>query len=244
MEVPKTIGDFELIPQEDTLDVVNLLVNAETVDAISDIAKEKYEEFFDSLMLSTGSIINYQLLGATEITPNREKKESFEHVHASFHITAKVKVDEETRKKMWQEREDVFLLSQKHDQLSKKALAYFIIGMRLNKWSNESFLNFYKSIELISSRFIHNFNMNLKGIIPDLSDIEINRLRTPKRLFKHTCSELGVNYFDERIDKIVDIRNSEDVAHARSATPFKEEYVQPCKELAKKLVIAYLRSHE
>ena len=152
-------------------------------------------------------------------------------------------MDDETREKMGQEREDIFSLSQNLDQLSKKALAYFIIGMRLNKWPVESFLNFFKSIELISSRFTSNFDKNLKEKIPDLTDREIRSLRTRKRLIKQACLEVGLNDVDKTIDEFVQVRNSQDVAHPTKDTPFKDEYVQPCKDLARELIIAYLRTH-
>lgn len=243
LEENKIIGDFELIPHEDTVNLVYLKVNAENIGEVSKIAKVKYEDFFDSLMLSTGNAIDYEILGADEITPDREKKESFERVSARLFVTGKVIVDDETREKMWQEREDIFSLSQNLDQLSKKALAYFIIGMRLKKWPVESFLNFFKSIELISNTFTSNFNKNLKEKIPDLTDREIRILGTRRRLIKQACLGVGLNDVEKTIDEIVKVRNSQDVAHPRADTPFKDEYVQPCKDLARDLFIAYLRTH-
>jgi hypothetical protein len=125
-----------------------------------------------------------------------------------------------------------------------KAINYFLRGCDLElNWRSESFLNFFKVIELVSNGFREGFVQTLivqlnSSLLGNLTEKEIQQLLTPKRLIQYTCSKIGLS--DEcNISEVVDLRN-EFSAHAR----MKEIIVTPetfnhCKSLARRTIIKY-----
>ena len=125
-----------------------------------------------------------------------------------------------------------------------RALSYFERGCYLETiWRSESFLNFFKGIELISKDFEKLFdtevNNQLKNtLLRELTKEDLKAMRTLKRVIQFTCEQLGIT--DCNVSEIVNLR-SEFSAHARlkEVTVTKEKFSN-CKKLAEKLIISYL----
>ena len=126
-----------------------------------------------------------------------------------------------------------------------KIISYYLRGCNLEEyWLSESFLNFFKVIELISSDFVKSFNgeiiSQLKNtLLSDLTAQEINGLLNEKRLIDFMHKKLGITEkFD--IKKIVRLRH-EFSAHARieETTITKEEF-NICKCLAGQAIMKYV----
>lgn len=126
-----------------------------------------------------------------------------------------------------------------------RAINYFLRGCYLEtQWREESFLNFYKVIELISHGFREKFGQTvanqLKGtLFRDLIKEEMQELLTPKRLIQFACEQLGIIDACD-ISRIVTLR-SQFSAHARleEAIVSSEEF-NNCKILAGKTIMKYI----
>jgi hypothetical protein len=124
-----------------------------------------------------------------------------------------------------------------------KAINYFLRGCYLeHRWRSESFLNFFKIIELISHDFGEDFSKEMKKqltntMLMDLTDEEISDLQTQKRLVKFVCDKLGIKEFD--VPKIVKLRH-EFSAHASVQEPeVSNEDFAECKGLSIRTLVEY-----
>jgi hypothetical protein len=137
------------------------------------------------------------------------------------------------------------LPSQKHStKRVDKAINYFLRGCYLEtQWRSESFLNFYKAIELISHHFKGDFSQTLINqlrdtLLKDSTEKEIQELLTPKRLIQFACGQLGIGDVCG-VSKIVTLRNQFG-AHARleEVTVSPEDF-NNCKILASRTILKY-----
>ena len=124
-----------------------------------------------------------------------------------------------------------------------KGINYYLRGCYLeSKWRSESFLNFFKIIELVSHDFKEDFSKELKNqltntMLNDLAEEEIGELETQKRLVKFMCDRLGIKEFD--IPKIVKLRH-EFSAHASvQETEILDEDFSNCKRLSIRTLVEY-----
>lgn len=131
-------------------------------------------------------------------------------------------------------------------KITDKAINYFLRGCFLEtKWLSESFLNFYKVIELISNEFRKTFDAEINNQLKDtlltsITEKEIKQLRTPTRLIQFTCEQLGINP-SCNISHILDIRNGFS-AHARlKEVEVSDSDKNDCKILAAKSIIFYTK---
>jgi len=135
---------------------------------------------------------------------------------------------------------------EKSTKVITKAINYFLRGCRLETtWRSESFLNFYKVIELIAQHFQGSFNQALKNqlkstVLEDLTRDEGKQLQTPKRLIQFMCLRLGITTSSNDISQIIDLRPKFS-AHAtlQEVTISLEEF-NNCKVLAAKVIINYI----
>ena len=222
------IDDFELKSVENeekgTKFIASLPIQAKDLDSATMLAKEKFEKLFNALTLSTGGGYDYELTKGTEITP-RDQIEKGHHIgFISTALPFSKILDLKKTEQVSHQTKEILRLLQKTDTFSKKAMDYFIIGTNLSRWPNEAFLNFFKVIELISDKFFSEFKRG-----------------TRKEKILNACSILGMEGVNEKVMKIVDIRNSFDVAHPTLNISFKKDYVEPCRGLAREIIIRYLR---
>jgi hypothetical protein len=126
-----------------------------------------------------------------------------------------------------------------------RALSYFERGCYLEKakWRSESFLNFFKAIELLSHDFGKLFDKEVSSqlkntLLRELTKEDLKAIRTLKRVIQFTCEQLGIS--DCNVSEIVNLR-SEFSAHARlKEVNVTQKEFNNCKELAGKLIISYV----
>jgi hypothetical protein len=126
-----------------------------------------------------------------------------------------------------------------------QVINYYVRGCRLEStWRTESFLNFFKVIELISHNFVRNFNQQISTelkdtLLQDLTPEEVGKLQTDRRLIKYMCKELKIlEEFD--IKKMVRLRH-EVSAHANVEEPeITMSDFNSCKCLAGQAIIKYV----
>jgi hypothetical protein len=128
----------------------------------------------------------------------------------------------------------------------ERAINYFLRGCYLEtKWRSESFLNFYKVIELVAQEFRRSFNQTIANqlkdtVIGELTKEELKRLPTPKRLIKFMCKQLDITS-EEDISRITKLRPKFS-AHAmiKEVVVSSEEF-NSCKVLAGRTIINYIK---
>lgn len=129
---------------------------------------------------------------------------------------------------------------------AEKAIKYFTKGCYFNQADSQSeaFLNFYKSIELVSHDFRKAFDDEINKqltdtLLKDLTDFELKDLRTPKRLIQFTCEELETD-FECEIPSIVRLRNEFSAHASLKEVVITQEEFNDCKTLAAKVIINYI----
>jgi hypothetical protein len=164
------------------------------------------------------------ILGRTTYLPIG--KEEIEEIENSITLLDKLPIQESSTKRI------------------DRAINYFLKGCRLEtQLRSESFLNFYKVIELISDDFGKDFNEEVSGqlktmLLKNVTEKEINELRTRKRLIQFACNKIGIT-FDCDISKIVELRNKFS-AHARlKEVNISRKEFNDCKILASRTIIKY-----
>lgn len=124
------------------------------------------------------------------------------------------------------------------------AINYFLKGCFLEtRWVSESFLNFYKVVELISHDFRKSFDLEVGSqlettLLGNLTEQEIEKLRTPKRLIQFTCEKLGITYACD-ISRIVELRNEFGAHASLKEVDVSQKELNDYKILAGKSIIEY-----
>ena len=245
VEVGQKIDDCEFgFKQEDSQYFLSTTVIAENVEEAKCKGELRINQVLSVFVLHTGMTYHvsgihvnqisgkepflyssFMNLGSTTYLPI--SKEKIEEIGKSIELLDKLPNQERSTKKV------------------DKAINYFLRGCHLEtQWYAESFLNFYKVIELISNDFRDDFSQTVtnqltESLLRDLTEKEKEELLTPKRLIQFTCGKLEMKDLCN-ISKIVELRN-EFGAHAR----LKEVTVSPeefnnCKVLAAKIIINYV----
>lgn len=138
---------------------------------------------------------------------------------------------------------------EKYTKRVNKVIKFFRKGCYLRRdWSSEAFLNFYKSMELVSHDFRKDFDEETKNqmketIFNDLTEKELKDLRTPKRLIQFTSRKLGIvhPYDAYDIPRIVELRNKFGAhANLKDVTVSKKEF-NDCSVLGANIIINYLK---
>lgn len=126
-----------------------------------------------------------------------------------------------------------------------KAINYFLQGCHLeSQWHAESFLNFYKVIELISNDFRDDFSRTVstqlkESLLKELTKKEMEVLLTPKRLIQFTCGKLRMeNAYD--VSKIIELRNKFGAHAGLKEVVVSSEEFNSCKFLAQEIIMKYI----
>lgn len=233
--------EFKIIKDEKgSRYVVQFPVEAKDPDEAEKLAREKLNRVFKALTLSTGRRFDFELVGSRETTKEqipRRVSVRFISIKRPF----KKWLESEKIEQVRGETQEILRLLDKTDLHSRKAIEYFIIGTKLSEWPRESFLPFFKAIELISNKFSPEIKKRFKEKIPDLEPKEIKRLATSSRKIQYACEVLGIKGVSEKIEMIVKTRNKYDIAHATLKKDFKKETVDTCRELAREFIVNYIK---
>jgi len=244
-EKPLTIDNFELKvvtdEEENSRYIALLTIQAQDLGSAERLAQEAFDRIFTALILCTGRGFQYKIKEGNEITFGRQgKREHKGYMTMTFPFVEELK--SEMIDKTCVGTKEILGLLQKCDSVSNKAIEYFMIGTKLSRWPREAFLLFFKVVELISDNFLPEYKKRIREKVPDLTEKEIRRLATNRRKILNACEILDIKVDNERIGKIVNVRNRFDIAHATLETAFDEEYLDSCRELARELIVNYMRS--
>ena len=154
------------------------------------------------------------------------------------------------------------------DKITKAALKYYERGIKIQEWNTESFINYFKVIELISNKYLdkakqeqeeenrEKLDQNIGKIIAEIKSGQYDRkiiIKSAKEIYnigkvglrrriELAAIDLGVEEFtEEDIKKLVRTRN-EVSAHANSQSELiGDEELKMCKSFAKKILHGYIQ---
>jgi hypothetical protein len=129
-----------------------------------------------------------------------------------------------------------------------RAINYFLKGCFFETQKGEyvraeSFLNFYKAVEIISHDFRKSFDKKVSGqlettLLTDITEKEIEKLRTTKRLIQFMCKKLGITNVCD-ISRIVELRNEFSAHASLEEVNVSKKEIDDCKTLAAKTIMKY-----
>ena len=154
------------------------------------------------------------------------------------------------------------------DKITKAALKYYERGIKIQEWNTESFINYFKVIELLSNKYLdkakqeqeeenrEKLDQNISKIIAEIKSGQYDRkiiIKSAKEIYnigkvglrrriELAAIDLGVEGFtEEDIKKLVRTRN-EVSAHANSQSELiGDEELKMCKSFAKKILHGYIQ---
>lgn len=220
-------------------------------------AVNKLEKVIDSTKFILDQNIDYQLKNIIQINGDGKENQGLN----LFPSTVTV-VKEFPKNKI----ENIKKLSDKIGSFNKKkkaVLKYYLRGRRIEGWNDESFLNYYKAIELISATYCEEGKKKIEKENFQKKKELINRLKESlnndnskkyskiiKKIYKLgfvaserkielAINDLNLKIKNYRIENIVKIRNKI-AAHGRSEAYIKCGDVKMCKKLAKDMICNYI----
>ena len=244
VEVGQRIADCEFgFEQENGQYFISKTVTTENVEEAKRKGELRIRQVLSVFVLHTGIVYQVSGIHVNQISGKKPfLHSSFMNLGSTTYLPiSKEKIEEIGKLTVLLDKLPV---QESSTKIVDKAINYFLRGCYLEtQWRAESFLNFYKVIELISSDFRDDFSQTVsnqltESLLKDLTDKEKEELLTPKRLIQFTCGKLEMKDACN-IPKIVELRNKFG-AHAK----LKEVIVSPeefndCKVLAAKMVMKY-----
>ena len=238
------INDFELKAIEDeskgTKFIATLKVNEEDIYIADKIANEKFAEIFNVLSLVTGGRYEYTIEHGRAFPSFEEKGKPSSIMHLRFQLPFSTIMNDETTKLISKQAIHFLPLSLTDDKVFQNAFEYFLIGTKISKWPKESFLNFFKAIELISDHFKENLENDFKEKIQDLTRKEIKEISTTKRRIIKAQEILNVENIEESEIKEI-VRKRPQAAHPRIDKIFVRKDVELCKKILREFLFKYLK---
>jgi len=246
VEVGQKISDCEFgFETRNKQYFLSTIVSAENRDKAKRKGELRLNQVMSVFVLHTGIMYPISVIHVDQISGKKP------HIYTS-HLTLGRMVYLQIPKEKIEEIEksveliDRLPIKERSTKITDRAINYFLRGCYLEtRWLSESFLNFYKAIELISNEFRKSFdkeiNNQLKGtLLSNLTEEEIRNLRTPRRLIQFVCEQLGISP-SCNISRILELRNRFS-AHARlKEIELSEGDKNNCKSLAAKTIIYYTK---
>ena len=137
------------------------------------------------------------------------------------------------------------LADERLSMVIERAINYFLRGCYLEtRWPPESFLNFFKVIELVAQEFRGSFNQTIASQLKDtlfsgLTEEELERLRTLKRLVEFMCKQLDIT--GEDISRIFTLRSKFSAHAVLEEVVVSPEEFGSCKHLAQRTIINHIK---
>jgi len=244
VEVGLRIGECN-VGYEHNQFFLSTVVHTNTHEEAKEKGFSKITEVLAIFSLQTGQSYNVTSINVEQLSGTKP------YIHKGFMTLTRLTLLPLDDRKIAEIRRTLTLLDKcprkgKESKRIERAINYFMKGCYLEtKWQPESFLNFYKVVELIAHTFVRSFNQTLKNqlentLLEDLDDNEKKRLVTSKRLIQHMCKQLKVTSNSNEISQIVKLR-SEFSAHATlEEVNVSLERFNKCKSLAGRTLIRYI----
>lgn len=248
----KMVIDGFTINKEDKHYILSTEVEAEDNQKAEIEAEEKFKSFIMALSLGAKTSYNYSICRATCVKWYGTKPLS------SLSLDMSCSILEELKESDAKNILSIIRALESGDKYTCQAIKYFLMGLKLGSlWKSESFLNFYKAIELLWGKDARYLKKEFKEHIQAFMDSHIsageislnaketedfvNQIVRGKILMFYICNKLG--YASEEIEKsgrLVEIRN--DAAHP-SGDPDEvtEAELNFCRDIAQKLILQRLR---
>jgi hypothetical protein len=203
---------------------------------IEKLAKEEARKVCSALTLATRRLFRFDSIASIlETTPARKERQVMQ--------TLKVKgltIVSDLKSEQKKETLNMFDLLKNADEYTVKSLDYLEKGLVLVDWPEDAFLNYYKTVELMSMKYFG-----------ELNDQEVSKIFqktkkgvTSKDIIRYACCKLSIpKEMIEQVDMLVGKRNSQDIGHAKlSRGNVSKQDKDHCMQLALLLIVNHLRT--
>lgn len=246
---------------KDNMNYATLLIEALSMNKAEESAILKLNNALNSMGFYLNSKLSFSI---KDIKQQRQSDEILLCCKSSFHCNVTVVKPFDTKRV--EEIEEIHdLLTSANDNV-KKAFKAYNRGLELEEWNIESFLNYFKAIEIISNSYFveskaikelhtqeHMKDLlermkneylkeeyNTKQILDLVNDVYKLGFIELKLKIKTSLEKLELQHHIDKIDKIVNLRNKV-AAHASSKMVIKESDILICREIAKEMVLRTLK---
>jgi hypothetical protein len=230
---------------------------AKSIEEAESIAIEKVNTIMKILRYALDSKFECIIHSVNETTEGQQLKQGFTDLNGNYTVIKDFPVDKVN------EIEELLQKYLMADETGKIALTYFVDGFNIKHHSDEAFLNFFKSIEIIANKYLDEAKIEKSKEVSD----EINRLLSKlqiaievmnvkkingivkqlyslgfieaKRKLKIALKNLDLDEYEQQINDLPDLRKN--VAHGMiEYEPITPEQLCVCKDIAKKVILKYL----
>ena len=220
-------------------------VSADSAEEAKRKGEHRLTQVLSVFVIHTGASYTYSSIGVDQISGEQP---FFHHLFTGITRLTYLPINNETISEVEKSIEILDKLTD--DRVSiviERAINYFLRGCYLEtRWPSESFLNFYKVIELVAQEFRGGFNQTIAGQLKDtisssLTEEELRRLRTLKRLIRFMCKQLDIASKEEDISRIVTLRSRFSAHAVLEEIVVSPEEFNSCKILAERTIIKYIK---
>lgn len=234
---------------------------AKSIEEAENVAIEKVNTVLKILRYILDSKFECTIHSVNETTEGQHLKQGFTDLNVNYTVIKDFPVDKVN------EIEDLLQKYLMADETGKIALTYFVDGSNAKHHADESFLSFFKSIEIIANKYLDEAKIEKSKEVSD----EINRLLgklqkaietmnvkkingivnqlyslgfiEAKRKLKIALRNLDLGEYEQQINDLPDLRKN--VAHGMiEYEPITPEQLCACKDIAKKVVLKYLERNQ
>lgn len=223
---------------------LSMKVSADSVEEARRKGERRLNQVLSVFVIHTGVSYTYSSIGVDQISGEQP---FFHHLFTGITRLTYLPINNE---KIAEVEKSIEILDKLADErvsiVIERAINYFLRGCYLEtRWRSESFLNFYKVIELVAQEFRGSFNQTVARQLSDtlfsgLTEQELKRLRTLKRLMKFMCKQLDIAS-GEDISRIITLRSKFSAHAVIEEVVVSPEEFNSCKVLAGRTMINYIK---
>lgn len=257
-----SIGEMLLYTSKENKNYMETIVYATSPDEARTIIFKRFEEIASIMSFETD--LKFELV----ITDVLQIIEEGEIGHGESDLILSITIPKRIMNK---DIKEINILNKEFvnfEDIIKSAMRYYERGVKIEEWSTEAFINFFKSIELISDKYLKqakqekeeenkkNLDKNINRIIEEIKKgyydqqsvikaakqiYDIGKVERKRRI-ELAAIDLNVEGLDlNDIKELVNIRN-EVSAHANSQSKvLTQNNVLLCKNFAKKIIKGYIK---
>lgn len=224
---------------------LSMKVSADNTEEARRKGEHRLNQVLSIIVVHTGVSYTYSSIGVDQISG---KQPFFHDLFTDITRVTYLPINNETISEVEKSIEILDKLAdEKVSIVIERAINYFLRGCYLETtWRSESFLNFYKVIELVAQEFRGRFNQTIGSQLKDtllcgLSDEELKRLRTLKRLIEFMCKQLDITHTEEEIAQIITLRSKFSAHAVLEEVVVSPEEFNDCKVLAERIILNYIK---
>ncbi|MVX65578.1 hypothetical protein GKZ28_18005 [Clostridium chromiireducens] len=239
--------------------IINL--ESKSIDEAERTAIAEVSTIMKVLRYTLDSTFECTIFSVNETTEGQKLKEGFTDLDTTMKVVKDFPVDKVN------EIKDLLHKYYVADEIGKKAFNYFVDGFNIKDHGDEAFLNFFKSIEIVSNKYlgqakiekanetseeINKLLSKLQKAIEVMNIKKINGISKQlyslgfieaKRKLKIALKNLGLDEYEKQINDLPDLRKN--VAHGMiEYEPITFEQMTICKDIAKKVILKYLEKNQ